>query len=289
MPTTVFPNMTAKDWLRILEKQLHQEALFKKKIQNQDIINWASQHCENISSFTTTEISNLRRRKKQLTEKQGELIKQIGGNVSAAAVARHLAALRFRSLCYFDTKWSSQHELKGIYIARRLSFSNPGQVNVSAFLFGRDKENRPFFKEKRKIDVSGNRYQIRTQGFWFHDRRGYSMHGMSYEIPVGTRARDCKLKDVKHRYDDHYYFNDDTNSNVVRGIVPYIIKESGFASVTEIVLSNNEEFSISTGHWDKIEDMGLIGVRDPNEGEIEKLRLSEHHPDYLMPVIRNRR
>ena len=317
MVDTVYPNMEPRDWLEIAERQIaYERRLFSHELLSADeVLTWLNKNCTKLSREVTRgdlaeirksnqkrlhEVQASKRKTSSLNSFQNDLITAIMSIVPLTAVTKHLVGLRFRSLAYHDVNpraAEQKFDLKGIYVARRHSFSDFGQICRSAFWFDRDRLGRPIFKQKRVGSRSNARYQIRSRGFWFSEKQGYRFHGFSYEFDENGRESDLKVEDLKayYRYDENYCINNDKDPSTLTGISPFILKNNGWSAVTKIILTKIPEFpeadERARRYWDKIEDTDHVGIYSPDSPEESAMLRLDYDgdlaPGYEMPVLKN--
>jgi hypothetical protein len=312
MPTNTFPGIVPGDWVRALELHVdfpeRERGVSEKKIKktrNARLRKWL--HTIGGLSDWVLETNIISTIRNTMTHshgfdakenRHGEVLCAIQDNIPATPVLKHLANMRYRAEGFYayDRPVKKSDDIEGIYLARRLSFAAPGKINVSAFRFHRDRQNRPFYKEKRIIDVPDKGYHVRTRGCWFPDRGAFSLIGMSFELlGPNPKEADAGISAVGNIYDDRILLHHNNNPNVLRGIYASVIKDTREPVVTEIALQKLDiHDEIEAGeYWGDIEDetniLGTgesIGVRSPKRNERDTLVIRKPDPKYFAPVVR---
>ena len=244
-------NVAPNDWVSILKLELSSQG---KQPSNPNCCHWLRQREVAARPTDISKLLAIRSSDIRLSPKLFEIISAIIGGVSARSMIKYFEDLFFRSFKFFLPFGGLQsiHEGKvpsGLYEAIRFSFSQPGKVAKSAFLFYRNKIEDEIvagyanpvephtkqrksslvrFKELQIVEnVAGGGFQVLIGGFVFYCRDSFYLMGAAFETDLDVNEEELRPNDIREVRPIWYILDDDNDIEIVRGIKPTSLRNEG--------------------------------------------------------------
>lgn len=304
-------NVSPSDWLEILEIELTEQ---KRKASLRELQAWLRTHHFHTEVTVISRLKSEHRCEKALSDTQERLIQTIIENVSARSCILYFENLGFRAFKFFNPYGNPDRRADpvnlplGLYQATRFSFSDPGKLIRSAFLFYKNSyQDEPLsgyadnlvvnqrhtisnilrFKEIRLIGYADNpKYQILVGGFVFVNHGCFYLTGASFETDPNVHEPSMQAREIRHVQMVNYILDDDSDADVIRGLKTTGLRHQSnpAAAVIELERINGTQMSLS--EWYQVRESGLIelGVFDLAEGINDNTTHLQKYVDRLKPM-----
>ena len=236
-----------------------------------------------------------------LSPREYAIVQAIVADVTPRTTIKHFEDLFYRSMKFFLPEGSldaipASRIPTGVYLAARYSFSQPGRIVQSAFLFYRNAPDEEFvhgyarvtdpreratksnvfrFKELQKVEnVPGGGFQVFIGGFVYYCRGSFYAIGAAIETDLGVKEREIRNSDIRSIRPVWYILDDDNDIEVIRGIKSTSLRNVG--DPASAVIEMHRIAGYETDDWtDLASDLPVpLGVFDPDqlEGDVERLK-----------------
>lgn len=235
-------NVSPTDWISVLRTQLQLRGVSKS---NQECCKWLEQYDVKVNPTDISKLAGISECAVKLSPRHELVLNAIITNVSARSAIIYFESLAYRGLRFFFPRGNPVRSdtstiPNGVYQATRFSFSEPGRIIKSAFLFYRNDASREIlggygdslsveenskksnilrFKELRQIQPKDRpEYQIIVGGFVFYNRGSFILAGAAFEMSPGIVEQEMGMIDINHVQSLWYILDDDGDSSFIRGI-----------------------------------------------------------------------
>ncbi|MCF6445702.1 hypothetical protein [Nereida sp. MMG025] len=284
-------NVSPHDWISILDFELERKGRQSSLAEKQQ---WLAAHGYYTENTAISKLRAVHECDRILSAKQEAIIETIIQNVSVRTCIQYFENLTYRSFKFFNPSGNPQKHTDysslplGVYQGTRYSFSSPGRLIRSAFLFyqnprnhehvagyadsiavGRESEisNVLRFKEVRLIkDRSKEQYQLLIGGFVLYNHGCFYLIGVSIETPPAVTEKRIEMSDIRHMQMVYYILDDDDDANVVRGLKVTGLRYQRDPAAAVLHLERRTDSKLNVTNWEQVYkepglEIGMIDVR----------------------------
>lgn len=294
----------------VLERELILDGISNPSLRDMKV--WLER---NGFSTETTAISKLRKQTAcdtRLSYKLESIVQTIVDNCKFVSCVSYFEDLCYRSFRFFIPEGNPARGVRlssfpeGVYQGLRYSFSNPGHVIRSAFLFYRNpvefepisgfadqfksgsiprKSNVLRFKEVRIItsDIKP-KYQLLIGGFVFYNNGCFYLTGCSMETAPGIDERFLRATDIRRMHLAFYVLDDDGDIETIRGVKVTGLRHAHEPAAAILHLEKIDDTGINITNWNKIYDSPNIHIDVLNNNDTS-LQANKNFENLLNPSI----